>query len=133
MSIQGKALLVIEREDDYGHRKNYRTWPFIQTCRGGGEFRSVSAHEDLQLLDGSTFPLPDGIGPLEIGDRVRVWVRYRIDYYTSWEGEWDFDLTIEKVRVLKRQPFNPKRQPYWSKAECQRRGISHPAWPKKKS
>lgn len=118
----GKVLLVITREDDHGYMPSYHIDPFIQTCNitGPGEIEIAwgSAEQDLAIMNFAGC-LPSQVDGLEIGDRVRIWATYLIEYSRDYWGEYDFEVSLRKTRTLRRQPFNPKRQPYFPKRSVQ--------------
>lgn len=103
--ICGKALLVVEREDDYDKRPSYRTHAFIQSASPPG----ADIHEDLTLADGYCFPVPNQCRHMKVGDRLRLAVVYEVEYFQSYEGEWDAEVCFPRVKVLKRQPWSEKR------------------------
>ena len=114
----GKVLLVIEREGNFGSRPSFLIHPFIQTCSmtGTGELEIArgSAQEDLACLDYAG-GVPKQCHRMAIGDCMRLSCTYLIEYSHDYWGEYDFEVGLTKVRLLRHQRFNPKRQPYLSK------------------
>lgn len=95
--IRGKALLIIERTDSK-YRK-YSVDVHVKTCSS----EHCYAQEDILCQAERDPPCTN----LKVGERVWVWVVYRISYhrYEDWySGGFEVDVEVEypKIRVLKR-------------------------------
>ena len=98
--IKGKALLVITRLDS--EYVPFEVNAYIQSCNGG-EIHEDSALETFQLLETDTLPLPNAAYKLSVGQTVRVYVVYQIDFSEDYFGESDVDMWYHKEKVLRKQ------------------------------
>lgn len=109
--LKGRALLTIDRIDSLSS-KEFR-WDInanILTCNHddpGGEVQ-----EAFRCVEYDSMQAPDAAYKMEVGDRIYVLVHYEL-HFTKGDGyttDDDADLYYERQRVLKRQPWNDKRQ-----------------------
>jgi hypothetical protein len=118
---KGKALVIVERLEDYGQEMRFSTWLFVQSCSTTGPGTREDSMDDLReqfsMWDYQIFPPPSQVFRMAVGDRMRLAVVYEVEYSRDYWGEYDSALLIHKARVLRHQRFNPKRQPYWPKAQ----------------
>lgn len=99
--FKGRALLVIDKLDS--EHVPWGIQPFVQAMNHedpGGE-----VHEMFSCAAADCAPMPAAAHRMKTGDRIRVLVHFEIHFSRSWEGEHDADLYLERVRVLRRQPY----------------------------
>lgn len=92
--MKGKALLTIER-------LNSKWVPYdVYTTILTGYYDYV--HEEFQLLETDSLPLPDAAYKLKVGEKITVAVSWEFHYSQDYWGEHDVDLYYNRQRVIKR-------------------------------
>jgi hypothetical protein len=107
--FKGRALLIIDRL--HTDSPNEFHWDIdvrqltINQDDPGGEVAEAFSCAEYDVISA-----PPAAYRMQVGDRIRVLVHYEIHFsYDSWSGEHDMELYYERTRVLRRQPYNERR------------------------
>lgn len=110
MTVSGKCLVVIN-----DHRAQCPDIHVFVQSANGGQYAADSLSEDVNthlflnlegILSKRQMTLPEGT-------TIRLAINCSVNYYHSYEGEWDSDLEVHKVRTLREQLPSSKLRRKW--------------------
>lgn len=119
--LTGKAMLVVDcgytHDPDGG--SGYSTRPIIKTAIGD---YPDDAYVELAHFGTSQLVIPNQCWRMNVGDRWRVDVVYRLTYEPTVDSEgnedWEVNLEFIKAKTRSKSPWNKKRHTrYVSKAK----------------
>lgn len=123
--FKGRALLVIDRIHTCNPKEfRWDIHAFIQRLNRNDPGGEVG--EAFSCMRHDCVPAPAAAYKMGVGDRIRVLVHFELHFTRGdgWITDDDFDLYLERQRVLKRQPYNAKRH---RKASYRNRGHEMPS------
>jgi hypothetical protein len=107
--FKGRALLVIDRlETTNPNDFHWDIYPYIQRLNHDDPGDEVN--EAFNCMKYDCIPAPDAAYKMTVGDRIYVLVHFEIHFtHDDYTGEHDFDMYLERQRVLKRQLYTEKK------------------------
>lgn len=117
--VYGKCLVVIN-----DHRAQCPDIHVFVQSANGGQYAADSLSEDVNthlfldlggILSKRQMALPEGT-------TIRLALNCSVNYHQSYEGEWDSELEVHKVRTLREQLPNAKLRRKWKLYDKQMAG-----------
>lgn len=105
--FKGRALLIMDRLDT---ERGFHWDIDARILSLNGEDPGGEVGEAFSCMEYDCIAAPPAAYRMAVGDRIRVLVHFEIHYsYDSYSGEHDMDMYFERIKVLRRQPYNDRR------------------------